>query len=98
MVQVRQFFAPQNQAILLWLRVVLGPRRRDRETETLVEAPGGEIGFPHLQGCPPDTRPGSVHQHMLHEEAAQSLAPEWKVDDQGVDVQFVEEEPARAEG
>src|SRR5687768_10343395 len=88
MVHIRQIFAPQNQRVLFWLRVVFRPFGRHREAQTLVETTCRDVGLPDLQGGAPHPRAGGVDEHVMHQEEPESLTPEWKVDHQRVDVQF----------
>jgi hypothetical protein len=87
---------PQNQAIFARILIVVSPYTLNSKSQALVQGPGRRVRLAHLE-CGHARALGDGIAHDLVEKATRNALPaETFVHGEAVDVQLVEDDPARA--
>src|SRR6185503_507586 len=87
---------PEDESVLLRILIITATDGLHLEAETLVEAPAGLVRLPHLQRSAASAGRGRIPQDSVQQPPGYPLPPLSLVDSDTVDVQLVEDHPARA--
>jgi hypothetical protein len=89
---------PQNQAVFARVLIVVSPYTLNSKSQTLIQGACRRVRLPHLERGHARALGDGIAHHLVEEPACDALPPDTFIDGQAVDVQLIEDDPARTVG